>query len=256
MKGARRPWPWVVLAILVVVPSSVYGLRAVTTPHSNAPSSLPLPVTPLPMTPPPSPVPIHTVDGFINPVTYWQACTYEAIGCDPAEFTDPAFPSPQSPLPAALQRPLRVPVLKNGQPCPISPASEIAPDAIGGTSLGPGPVRLLGSRTIDFYAMGPTLPGWYSPGSVDVTWSSDPSYQGPWIVRGTRVGGSGFVIFPGDPADTVAQIVPPIGLINDGGGYRWIVGPDMYVREPGCYAVQVDGLTFSYDIFFNAVLHG
>jgi hypothetical protein len=83
-------------------------------------------------------------------------------------------------------------------------------------------------------------------------WFSDPSYQGPWILRGAQLDGTSLVTFGDPPALTASFVVPPNSLINGAGGYQWWPGTTR-VRAPGCYAVQVDGLSFSYDIVFQVV---
>jgi hypothetical protein len=48
-------------------------------------------------------------------------------------------------------------------------------------------------------------------------------------------------------------VVPPGPTLNSGEGYREAPG-GLWVKAPGCYAWQVDGLTFSETIVVHAVL--
>lgn len=244
MAQANRRWPWVLLVLVVVVPGAIYGLQ---TPTKSRP---------VPTPPPPSasatlattPVPTQMIDGFPAPATYWQACSYEPSVCNP---NDPTLPNAQGSLPAALRRPLRLPVLRLGQSCPTSAASDVETPAFGGTAIGAGPVRSVSPSVVDL-ASTPNSAGWYGSNSMTI-WFSEPSYQGPWILRGTLLDGASPVIFGDPPALTASLLVPPIDTINTSSGYRWVPG-GTYVRGPGCYAVQVDGLGFSYDVVFQAIL--
>ena len=233
---------WVLLALVVVVPGAFFGFRTLT-------ASRPVPTpaqTVAPVTPATTPVPEEFIDGFLAPATYWQACTFEAI-CDAYELTLPDF---QRPLPPALRRPLRLPVLQRGQACPTSPARGIATTApFGGMALGSGPVRpiVLGHGPVE---LEPSADA--NKATSIFLWFSDPSYQGPWILRGAQLDGASPVTFGDPPALTASFVVPPNSLINGASGYQWWSGTTR-VRAPGCYAVQVDGLSFSYDIVFQVV---
>ena len=242
MTREHRRWVWVLLALVAVVPGAFFGFRTLT-------ASRPVPTpaqTAAPVTPATTPVPEEFIDGILAPATYWQACTSESI-CDASELTLPDF---QRPLPPALRRPLRLPVLQRGQACPTSPAHDIATTApFGGTALGSGPVGpiVLGHGPVE---LEPSADA--NKATSIFLWFSDPSYQGPWILRGAQLDGTSLVTFGDPPALTASFVVPPISLINGAGGYQWWPGTTR-VRAPGCYAVQVDGLSFSYDIVFQVV---
>ena len=238
MGGSRRPWIWVLLGAAVALPVVVYGLQA----------SLSRRPTPPVQTRAPTPLPTQMVYGFPAPMTYWQACYLEASVCNP---NDPALPDPQTKLPAALLRPLRLPVLHANAGCPTAAEVEVTTSAFGGLALGSGPVRLLSSAVVPI-ARDPSMPAWYSPNATTI-WFSEPSYQGPWIVRGRQLDGVSPVIFGNPPALTASLVVPPIPTINTTDGNR-SVPTSFLVQQPGCYAVQVDGLNFSYDIVFQTVV--
>jgi len=75
-------------------------------------------------------------------------------------------------------------------------------------------------------------------------WFSIPAYQGPFVIRAERLGRPG----------VAPLVVPPGPTVNSGEGWREAPG-GLWVRTPGCYAWQVDGLTFSEVIIVHAVAH-
>jgi hypothetical protein len=224
---------------------AVVGLMA----SACAPTSGPPQTAASPSPVPTTPVPTQIIAGFPAPATYQQACDFEPSVCNASDLA-PA--SAQSPLLAALRRPLKLPVLEPGHSCPATPGATFDTPYFGGMALGTGPVRPLGRVTAageGELGPGPNPAGWYG---FKTLWFSAPSYQGPWLVRAAQLDGTGPVIFGEQPA--VSQlVVPPIATLNGGGGYRTAPG-GTYVRGPGCYAWQVDGLTFSYVIVFHAVV--
>lgn len=90
--------------------------------------------------------------------------------------------------------------------------------------------------------------GWYSSKTL---WVVAPSYSGPVIVRGVQLDGNGPVGFGEGPA-IGHLIIPPeptVNMLDDGS--RTAPG-GTFVKTPGCYALQVDGLDFSFVIVFEA----
>jgi hypothetical protein len=85
-----------------------------------------------------------------------------------------------------------------------------------------------------------------------VLWFARPSYQGPILIRGRQIDGSGLVTFgTGRGAQTSLRLASPGAEATGTGGWRnW---PSYtFVAEPGCYAYQVDGDTFSETIVVRA----
>jgi hypothetical protein len=160
---------------------------------------------------------------------------------------------PKGAVPGAIRRPLAMPSVPSGAPCPTSDPnpsiwSRVAP------GLGPGPVAPVGlgeQGTLKFRH----FPGseW---GGQKVLWVAAPGYDGPVLIRGGRVDGAGGVGFNlnGDGPPLRELQLPPASAqmtINHDRGYReW---PSYTrVRTSGCYAYQVDGAAFSYVIVFRA----
>jgi hypothetical protein len=167
-----------------------------------------------------------------------------------------------------LHRPLHVPVLAAGEPCPVSAVDTHFDFAKYGIARGIGP--------------GPAYPiGFSQPGSVlqfvdpapansefagsewngqKVLWFVAPSYRGPVLIRGRRLDAPDVLRFQRGkvpPAELRIQsgfsLVGNPGVNNFGQRYR-----PSYTRfrAPGCYAYQIDGTTFSRIVVFAAKLYG
>ena len=135
-------------------------------------------------------------------------------------------------VPAALERPLRLPGLGPGGACPVS--------------TGRGPVSTVGSANIRLQGF---IGSAWRGGRV--TWRSSPRYGGPVLIRGRQVGGSEVVGFGEGhvPYDQLQLLDAAQGMAR-GPAREW---PSFTrVRAPGCYAYQVDGTSFSYVIVFRA----
>src|SRR5450631_178969 len=183
------------------------------------------------------------------PIGYRAACAREASVC----ASDDVVGS----VPATLMRALHFPVLRAGQSCPATSGSEVDTPDFGGIALGTGLVRpiIAGESASDARRgsadlITPTsVPPWLA---VKTLWFSDPTYQGPFIIRATRLDGPG-VIAMGEGPTLATLVVPPGPTLNGGHGWRTAPG-GTWVMAPGCYAWQVDGLTFSDVIVIRAVL--
>jgi hypothetical protein len=161
-------------------------------------------------------------------------------------------------IPAVLNRPLHLPRLRPGQACPASSGRPVTTDFFGGIALGTGPVRVViggvGAGNLRHgvaILINPTsAPPWLG---LKTLWFSGPRYQGPFIIRAERLGRPGPVALGESP--TVAPlVVPPGPTVNGGNGWREAPG-GLWVRAPGCYSWQVDGLSFSEVIIVHAVTH-
>jgi hypothetical protein len=146
-----------------------------------------------------------------------------------------------------LRRPLHIPTLAAGTPCPADTPTG-GSDAYGKTRFGPGPAYpTLGLR--DGHAALTYLVGWGYDGwdGTKVLWTV-PSYRGPYIVRGRQLDGPGEVRFDQGPNWT-NKLHNELRLV---GPYADLNPAATFLRAPGCYAYQVDGRGFSYTIVFDA----
>ena len=175
---------------------------------------------------------------------------------------------PNDSLWAALsQRPLRLSRLDPGSPCPIMPGYRFSPAFGVGLGVGGGAIYALAPGAADG-ALRYTHAGAFAGGGSDwggqvVLWVISLDYGGPVLVRGHQLDGPNELRFNGgldEPGATDnAALAPPILYLrllpsNDGDGLPWGTAlAYTRIRAPGCYAYQVDGLSFSYIIIFRAV---
>jgi hypothetical protein len=160
-------------------------------------------------------------------------------------------------VPRTLWRPLRIPHIRPGAPCPRTPVVQhprgtpvgnrvaVSPVYAGGI-LGRLSVELPPGRAqVDFFGS-----AW---GGNKVLWESSPDYRGPLLIRGRQVDGHHLVRFEtGAPPPSELELAAGRGMIDGSGWGAW---PSYTrVRAPGCYAWQVDGTDFTDFIFFRAVL--
>jgi len=201
--------------------------------------------------PRPSRTPIATTtttgrsDALSIPNTYEQACVNEPSVCEN---------NTTGVVPNALKRRLRLPTVQAGRPCPASAGVSVNNSFFVGVALGRGPVHPIPAADGDLRHGVVVLsshtgrPGWLA---FKTLWFSEPSYQGPFVIRAKRLDGSGPVAFGETP--TLAPLVVPAGeTLNSGAGYRTAPG-GTWVKTPGCYGWQIDGLNFSNVIVVNAL---
>ena len=146
-----------------------------------------------------------------------------------------------------LSRPLHLPRLAADSACPRSSARTVS--KAYGPALGDGPVYPVGS----IHGVLSVAPrdGRYSQ---KVLWVSSAAYQGPVLVRGARLDGPGVVQFAvgySEPLDEFRLMEPGATSRDEEPGWReW---PSYtVVPQLGCYAYQVDGLSFSTVVVFEA----
>jgi hypothetical protein len=148
-----------------------------------------------------------------------------------------------------LRRPLRIPTIAAGTPCPASEPAGGGSDTYGGPHFGPGPAYpTLGVR--DGHASLTYQLGWGYKGwdGTKVLWTV-PHYRGPYIVRGRQLDGPGVLRFDQGPNWT-NRLHAELRLV---GPYADLNPAATFLRGPGCYAYQVDGRGFSYTIVFQAL---
>jgi len=113
-------------------------------------------------------------------------------------------------------------------------------------ALGNGPVGIVVDNVGDLrhgkvhLAVGEAS-GWLN---LKTHFISFPAYPGPFLVRARRLDRSGPIRLGGTPAQTAPLVVPAGPTPNGSAGWREI--PYFtFVKAPGCYGWQIDGLTFS-----------
>jgi hypothetical protein len=195
------------------------------------------------------------------------ACSTEAR----TDATRPRTGPPQDESFSELRvRGLRLPRASTGT-CPVSGAIRL-PGIPAEAGLGPGtttesltrgPIYTVFPgipRALDFFS--PPERGWRSATILVV---SRPSYRGPVLVRGRCLDGPGRIRFdrylprpfalrlPSGPWD---EGPPPVLVwdraVHPEPGWRAAVA-EILVRQGGCHGLQIDGVSFSYEIVFFAI---
>jgi hypothetical protein len=160
-----------------------------------------------------------------------------------------ATAAPASARDGALSRPLHLPSLAAGARCPVSHgtlASKLGRGLARMPVAGDGPAYVMsvggepaGSISIEGARADPQ--GWR--GQI-APWIADPRYRGPLLIRGARIDAPGPVRFARDTGEHRKAIYQRRGQAVQPNGWR-VWGGVMLVRKPGCYGLQVDGLSFS-----------
>jgi hypothetical protein len=171
-------------------------------------------------------------------------------GCGPATSTAAPTISPGTSVAtvspdarALLSRPVKLPALAAGAACPVTP---LATASVGiENPRGRGP----------FYLGGPLPKGAYPFNKMVYVVAGGGS--GPVVLRGGRLDGAGRLTFSGIRADPAEQ-----GEMLSASGESWafyqaIIGGTedalyLYPSTNGCYAVQIDGVTFQDVITITA----
>ena len=152
---------------------------------------------------------------------------------------------------ALVKRPLSIPVTEPSAACPVSRGKKVDPQF--GQAFGEGPVYpVLGAQGVaEISLSGSTLDkGFYL---VKTLWVAPPDFYGPVLIRGGQLDGRGEVRF--GPIGMEPQSSLELGT-GDGLPVAtrpaWIDWPrSTRVRGPGCYAFQIDGVTFSKSVVFR-----
>jgi hypothetical protein len=149
-------------------------------------------------------------------------------------------------LPAEIRRPLRLPRLAPGDLCPVSERHEVSPNFA--PALGPGPVYAVQALTLRYVV------GWQFPrpwGGQKVLWVASPNYQGPILIRGHQLRGKWWLGFDGGGGRAYAEMRLLRATANPDAEWRQFPSYTR-IRARGCFAYQVDGLTFSIVVVFRA----
>lgn len=181
------------------------------------------------------------------PATYQQACASEGSVC---------LAGTRGLIPRSLYRSLHFPTMHRGESCPASPGSFVRLPYNSGVVIGSGPARprLFAGGDLSagtaLLSRGTAEPGWLG---YKTMWFVFPSYHGPVVVRARRLDGPGQIEFDVGGPNITTLVIPPGPTLNENRGWRYALG-GTYVKSPGCYAWQVDGLNFSDVIVVHAVL--
>lgn len=155
----------------------------------------------------------------------------------------------------ALHRPLHLPRVEPGAPCPVSRARPVrlAPRDVS-VLPGPGPAYpVLGVGTVLGFVW-PPLPSQTHFYGKDwsgnkVMWIVAARYRGPVLVRGRQLDGDNVVRFD---FGSLPRAELRIGTELTGTSPVRRVPGYTRVRAPGCYAYQIDGAGFSRIVIFEA----
>jgi hypothetical protein len=151
----------------------------------------------------------------------------------------------------ALHRPFHLPA-QPPRRCLATPATPVgAGIAISGQ--GAGPVYPVGAYpTLAIIPGGRKGQPWFPSawGGGEMQFAASPSFAGPVLIRGRRLGGAGEVAVGADqrPAIELHVVIP-----RRGRGSWWTAAVYTRVQAVGCYAWQIDGRNFSRVVVFRAV---
>lgn len=203
-----------------------------------------------------------------------------AIACTTAPLPSPSqtasvhlsSPAPRSSAPEAVQfdRPLALPTLAPNGICPVSPWVDIgslhAPPDFGRPGaffvLGSGPLYPIlhdfdeGSGALRYGSFATSV----GPPFINFRWSKirwilSPGHTGPILLRGRQLDAARVVRFH-QPELLWLEMAPALLLEVSAGEQRWrhFAGNGFIsVPGPGCYAIQVDGPSWSRAIVFRVV---
>jgi hypothetical protein len=145
-----------------------------------------------------------------------------------------------------LRRPLHIPRIESGAPCPVSKRLESA-------RVYPVLAREDSNPVLRFNS--PARPGAIDYGSPwsgqKVMWVVRANYRGPVLVRGRQVDGPHSLRFE---HGQIPQTERRFARARSDGEQRY--PSTTRIRSPGCYAYQVDGIGFSRVFVFEARVTG
>jgi hypothetical protein len=165
----------------------------------------------------------------------------------------PATASMSGSVAARLNRPLHFPQLA-GTRCPASRGRYVATPTASGIALGSGPVRVFIDNAGELrggmaHLASSRFPGWLA---LKTHFFSVPAYQGAFLVRAKSLDQSGPIALGATPRHAARLFVPSGPAANGLAGWREFP-ESTFFKAPGCYAWQVDGLTFSEIIVVRAL---
>ena len=164
--------------------------------------------------------------------------------------------------PPLLQRPLRLPQLGAGQPCPITKGTTQQ----GAYELGSGPVRLILDAARDprgvFHYGSSSLYNRFR--LLAARWIVEPSARGAIFLHGERLDANQGIWFLPTVGSRNMYRATAVGQLPVIEIFRWLLLPSQNAgsraraldggtatRGPGCFGIQADGAGFSSVIVFR-----
>lgn len=156
----------------------------------------------------------------------------------------------------SLRRPLVLPTMPAGAACPKTPSKPVNPDS-GLFAAGDGPAYPAGLGAFNGAITRPGAVG--ATQGIRLDWFVAPRYSGPVLVRGGQIDGVNDVRFSSaNPTSGVGFSLNPelqltgMGDVPSGFGWRrW--NTYLETTVPGCYALQMDGASFSTIVVIEVV---
>jgi hypothetical protein len=144
-------------------------------------------------------------------------------------------------------RPLAELRIAPGEPCPVTTETGRTSSHVG---LGRGPAYPIGTHNVIAVRM-PPPDGWGPEWTgVKRVWLLDTRYAARALVRGFQLDGPNELRFVRGPDWRAEKLLNPIRELQVESDTPSLTR----LREPGCYAYQVDGRTFKYHVIFEAVV--
>ncbi len=159
-------------------------------------------------------------------------------------------PPPGPDVWTSIRRPLQVPQLEPGEPCPAATHNGVWQAY---HAAGDGPVYAAGAAGDGVLAYN-LAGGVEGRGVAKGFWAANPDYRGPILIRGRQIDGTETLLFGQDETDSLGDELYLSGggeLPSDDGWRVW--GLRTFLRAPGCYAVQIDGWNFSTTVVLRGV---
>ena len=233
--------------------------------HWLRPAGAPLTVEGRRLDGPSPPLDVRIPDGYetqgfqVTALTFPTAGCWEVVGRIPnaeLRFIVEVHPADQyrSATPVSedvwstLERPVTAPAVDSGGACPRNPVGRV--ERVAGPAIGDGPVSIQGlgaDATVAIADQG--NPG--EPVAVPIRLVADPGSAGPLLIRGVRLDRPGTVRFGSDGSESAMRMwgkgesTPP----------DWRVWREsVWLDDPGCYALQIDGVAFSEVVVFAVVV--
>jgi len=185
-----------------------------------------------------------TVLTLLGALALTISCSGGSSEESPGTLTTTGTTSPET-VAQGIARPLHLPSVA-GARCPASRGRKLSTPTASGVALGDGPVRILVNNPGDLsrgrvQLASTEVPGWLA---LKTHFFSGPSYQGPFLVRAERLDRPGPVSLGSAPGEQQQLFMPAGPAANGLDGWREFPS-STFVKAPGCYGLQVDGLMFS-----------